>query len=84
MDRENLTLEDISHLDFTTVIWIAAPIMFILVLVEFLVGRKKYKKLYSGKDLLASTSIGLGNLLLNGLMKLDIYGFLVFLQFGAF
>jgi len=79
MNDQKLQLEDITNLDFTTVIWIAAPIMFSLVLIEFLVGRKKYKNLYSGKDLLASLSIGIGNLILNGFMKLGM--FTVFLFF---
>ena len=79
MDKEELVLSDITSLDFTTVIWYAAPIMFALVLIEFLVGRKKYAKLYNGKDFLASLSIGLGNLVLNGFMKLGV--FVVFLYF---
>jgi len=79
MDTQKLTLTDITQLDFTTVIWIAAPFMFAFVLIEFLIGRKKQKQLYSGKDFLASLSIGLGNLILNGFMKLGI--FVVFLFF---
>lgn len=79
MEKEELVLSDITSLDFTTVIWYAAPIMFALVLIEFLVGRKKYAKLYNGKDFLASLSIGLGNLILNGFMKLGVFA--VFLYF---
>ncbi|MEQ8908857.1 MAG: sterol desaturase family protein [Vicingaceae bacterium] len=79
MSKENLTLADITQLDFTTVIWIAAPFMFAFVLLEFLIGRKKYKNLYNGKDFLASLSIGLVNVVLNGFMKLGM--FTVFLFF---
>jgi hypothetical protein len=50
MNQEKLELADIVNLDFTTVIWIAAPIMFAFVLIEFLIGRKKNKPLYEGKD----------------------------------
>ncbi len=78
-DSEKLTLADIENLDFTTVIWVVAPLMFFFVLLEFLIGRKKYKNLYSGKDFLASTAIGLGNLILNGFMKIGV--FMVFLFF---
>ncbi|MBZ9630566.1 sterol desaturase family protein [Salegentibacter sp. LM13S] len=78
-DTEKLTLADIENLDFTTVIWIAAPLMFFFVLLEFLIGRKKYKKLYSGKDFLASSAIGIGNLILNGFMKIGV--FMIFLFF---
>ncbi len=79
MQKRTLALEDITNLDFTTVIWFAAPIMFSFVLLEFLLGRKRYKNLYSGKDFFASLSIGLGNLVLNGLMKVGM--FMVFLFF---
>lgn len=78
-DTEKLTLADIENLDFTTVIWIAAPIMFLFVLIEFLIGRKKYKNLYSGKDFLASAAIGIGNITLNGFMKIGV--FMIFLFF---
>lgn len=79
MNQEKLVLEDITSLDFTTVIWFAAPIMFTFVLIEFLIGRKQNKNLYSGKDFLASLSIGIGNLILNGFMKIGM--FIVFLFF---
>lgn len=73
-----ITVDDISQLDFTTVIWFAAPIMFSFVLIEFLVGRKQNKNLYSGKDFLASLSIGIGNLILNGFMKIGMFVVFVF------
>ena len=79
MEKEILTLHDINQLDFTTVIWIAAPFMFAFVLIEFIVGRKKYENLYNGKDFLASLTIGLVNVVLNGFMKLGM--FTVFLFF---
>lgn len=78
MSQEKLTLEDISSLDFTTVIWIAAPIMFAFVLIEFLVGRYQNKDLYAGKDFLASLTIGLVNVVLNGFMKLGMFAVFLF------
>tara|TARA_R110002096_G_scaffold365789_5_gene559152 strand:+ start:12624 stop:13586 length:963 start_codon:yes stop_codon:yes gene_type:complete len=85
MNREKLVLEDITNLDFTTVIWFAAPIMFALVLVEYLIGKKQNKKLYNGKDFLASLSIGIGNLILNGFMKLGMFAvFLFFFNLAPF
>lgn len=85
MNREKLVLEDITNLDFTTVIWFAAPIMFALVLVEYLVGKKQKLNLYNGKDFLASLSIGLGNLVLNGFMKLGMFAvFLFFFNLAPF
>lgn len=79
MAQLHFTFQDISSLEFNKIIWIAAPIMFSFVLIEYLVGRKKKKKLYSGKDFLASSAVGFGNLLLNGLIKTGI--FVVFLFF---
>lgn len=85
MNTDKLTLADIESLDFTTVIWIAAPIMFSFVLIEFLIGRKKYKNLYSGKDFLASSAIGIGNLILNGFMKIGVFSvFLFFFNLAPF
>jgi len=40
-ETEKLTLADIENLDFTTVIWVVAPLMFLFVLIEFLIGSKK-------------------------------------------
>lgn len=84
-EESKLVLKDITELDFTTVIWFAAPIMFALVLIEYLVGRTKYKNLYSGKDFLASLSIGIGNLILNGFMKIGMFTvFLFFFNLAPF
>jgi len=85
MDKEKLVLEDITNLDFTTVIWFAAPIMFAFVLLEYLIGRKQNKNLYDGKDFLASLSIGIGNLILNGFMKIGMFTvFLFFFNLAPF
>ncbi len=78
-NQEKLVLEDITNLDFTTVIWIAAPIMFAFVFIEYLIGRKQNKNLYTGKDFLASLTIGLVNVGLNGFMKIGM--FIIFLFF---
>jgi sterol desaturase/sphingolipid hydroxylase (fatty acid hydroxylase superfamily) len=78
-NNEKLVLEDITSLDFTTVIWIAAPIMFFFVFIEYLIGRRQNKNLYSGKDFLASLTIGLVNVGLNGFMKIGV--FIIFLFF---
>lgn len=85
MGEEKLQLSDITNLDFTTVIWVAAPIMFLFVFLEYVLGSKKFPNLYSGKDFLASLSIGLGNLVLNGFMKLGMFAvFLFFFNLAPF
>lgn len=79
MADKTLTLEDVQNYDFTTIIWFVAPLMFFFVALEFYLGKKRKLKLYSGKDFLASLSIGVINILLNGLMKVGV--FVVFLFF---
>lgn len=79
MTNKTLTLEDVQNYDFTTIIWFVAPLMFFFVALEFYLGKKRNLKLYSGKDFLASLSIGVINILLNGLMKVGV--FIVFLFF---
>jgi len=85
MSEEKLQIADITNLDFVTVIWVAAPVMFTLVALEWIVGGKKIPNLYNTKDFLASLSIGLGNLVLNGFMKLGMFAvFLFFYNIAPF
>lgn len=79
MTEKTLTLEDVQNYDFTTIIWIVAPIMFFFVALEYYLSHKRKLKLYSIKDLLASTTIGIVNVLLNSVMKVGV--FFVFLFF---
>ena len=79
MSDKTLTLQDIQNYDFTTIIWVVAPLMFFFVALEFYLGKRKNLELYSGKDFLASLSIGVVNVLLNSVMKIGV--FIVFLFF---
>ncbi|MBS3739038.1 sterol desaturase family protein [Mesohalobacter halotolerans] len=79
MNDQHLTLQEIQNYDFTTIIWVVAPLMFFFVGLEYFLGKKNNLNLYSGKDFLASLSIGLVNILLNSLMKVGV--FMVFLFF---
>jgi len=74
MEKVKISLEDVANLDFTTIIWIAAPLMFSLVALESYFSYKQNKKLYEGKDFMSSTFIGVVNILLNGVMKLGVFG----------
>lgn len=72
--KELYTLEYFQeNLDFNKVIMYAAPVMFALVLLEFIFSERQKKNLYSGKDFLASASIGIINLILNGFMKIGVF-----------
>ena len=79
MNDQSLTLQEIQNYDFTTIIWVVAPLMFFFVGLEYFLGKKHNLNLYSGKDFLASLSIGLVNILLNSFMKVGV--FMVFLFF---
>ncbi|NBC56878.1 MAG: sterol desaturase family protein [Bacteroidetes bacterium] len=79
MNDQHLTLQEIQNYDFTTIIWVVAPLMFFFVGLEYFLGKKNNLNLYSGKDFLASLSIGLVNILLNSFMKVGV--FMVFLFF---
>ncbi len=75
MSENKLTLEDIQNYDFTTIIWFVAPLMFFFVGLEYYLGKKNNLNLYSGKDFLASLSIGLVNIILNSFMKVGVFMF---------
>lgn len=78
MLKETLTLEDVQNYDFTTIIWFVVPLMFFFVGLEFFLSKKRNLNLYSGKDFLASLSIGLVNIILNGFMKVGVFIFFLF------
>lgn len=78
MVKEKVTLEQITQLDFNAVIWIAAPIMFALVGLEYYLTTRKKMNAYTGKDFLASAAIGFGNLFVNGLTKIGVFSVVVF------
>lgn len=77
-EKKEYTLNQLLQLDFNTVIWIAAPIMFLLVAIEWIYSYKKNIKSYDSKDFFASLTVGLGNLGLNALQKVGIYTFILF------
>lgn len=78
MSNNTLTLQEIQDYDFTTIIWVVAPLMFFFVGLEYYLGKKNKLNLYSGKDFLASLSIGVVNILLNSFMKVGVFVFFLF------
>ncbi|GAA0871096.1 sterol desaturase family protein [Gangjinia marincola] len=73
INSRKITLDELLELDFNTIIWIAAPVMFALVALEYYLSYRKNRKLYAGKDFLASAAIGFGNLFVNALTKVGIF-----------
>jgi sterol desaturase/sphingolipid hydroxylase (fatty acid hydroxylase superfamily) len=77
-EKEEYTLEQLLQLDFNIVLWIAAPILVSLVILEWIYSYQKNIKSYESKDFFASISVGFVNLLLNGLQKVGLYTFILF------
>lgn len=73
MSSPKISLEELLQLDFNTIIWVAAPIMFSMVGLEFYLSYKQNRVKYGGKDFLASSAIGFGNLFVNALTKTAVF-----------
>lgn len=63
----------VDQLQLPEVIWYAAPFMFTFVLLEAYFSRNSDKKVYGKKDLVASTMIGLGNLVATAIIKSALF-----------
>lgn len=71
-------IEEFAGVDLPPLIVWAVPLMLFFVLVEYLIGYYKKKKLYCNKDLLASAGIGLGNLIVNASLKTILFLMVVY------
>ncbi|MGB3618343.1 MAG: sterol desaturase family protein [Catalinimonas sp.] len=65
-------------MDLPPLILYAVPVMLSLVLLEFVVGQYRKRKLYEGRDLLASVGIGIGNLVISAVTKLAMFAVVLF------
>lgn len=72
------TLEDIMTMDLPPIIIYAAPVMFALVGLEWFIRVRKMKKEYDGKDTFAATFIGVGNIVVSAVVKLTLFGIILF------
>lgn len=54
------------------IIW-AAPFMFLFVLIEWYISKKQRHNLYDKKDTLGSICVGMGNVLINTLLKVSMF-----------
>jgi sterol desaturase/sphingolipid hydroxylase (fatty acid hydroxylase superfamily) len=76
--KETYNLEQLLQLDFNIVLWIAAPILISLVILEWVYSYRKKIESYESKDFFASLSVGFVNLVLNGLQKVGLYTVILF------
>lgn len=54
------------------IIW-AAPVMFFFVLLEWYIAKKQHRPLYEKKDTVGSVLVGMGNVLINTLLKVSLF-----------
>ena len=78
MAAEKITMEEIMQMDLPPIILYAIPVMVFLVLVEYLISVYQKKKVYVGKDLLASALVGAGNLVVSAGVKLMLFSIVLF------
>lgn len=65
-------------MDLPNIILYAAPVMILLVAIEWIISYKKKRKYYDGKDTLAATVIGLGNVAISAALKIITFGIVLF------
>ena len=78
MFENHLTFEDIGADNWPNIIIWAAPIMFLLVFVEWGISLYKKRDSYDGKDFLAASTIGLVNVGISALIKVATFGVAIF------
>ena len=78
MEKPIYTLEQIATMDLPPIIIWAAPVMFALVIAEWYIRVRKLQKKYDGKDVLAASVIGIGNVFVSALIKFALFAFVLF------
>ncbi len=78
MVKEKLTLEKVLTMDLPNIIVYAAPIMILLVALEWIISYYKKRNYYDGKDTLAATAIGLGNVAISAALKIVTFIIVLF------
>lgn len=78
MIKEKLTIDQVLSMDLPNIILYAAPVMISLVLLEWIISYYKKKNYYDGKDTLAATAIGLGNVAISAALKIVTFIIVLF------
>jgi sterol desaturase/sphingolipid hydroxylase (fatty acid hydroxylase superfamily) len=66
------TIKEIEQNTPNIIIW-AAPVMFFFVLVEWYISKKQNHQLYDRKDTIGSICVGIGNVIINTLLKVSLF-----------
>lgn len=78
MKENPLTIEEVLQMDLPPIIIYVAPLFFVFVAIEWIVGIRKQQKLYDPKDFAAATTIGIVNVLVNTLTKAATFAAVLF------
>lgn len=76
--KEKFTLDQVLNFDLPNIIIYAAPVMAIFVILEYLFSRLQHKHHYDGKDTIAATAVGLGNVFFGALLKFVNFAIIIF------
>lgn len=74
---EPITYEQLKEM-LPPIIPYAAPVMFSLVGLEFLLNQYKQRSRYLGKEFFSASTIGLVNLIITAIIKAGLFGFVLF------
>lgn len=77
-EKIKISLEDVLAMDLPNIILYAAPVMFLLVGIEWGWSIYRQQKVYDHKDFLAATSIGLVNVGISALVKVALFAVVLF------
>lgn len=78
MNNHTLTLDQLRQMHFPPIIIYAAPVMFLLVFLEWGLSYRQKKDTYNKKDFWASTAIGIGNIIVSAILKLALFAVILF------
>ena len=78
MFEDHLTFEDLDISDWPNLILLATPIIFMLVLLEWVISVYQNKDTYNGKDFLAALTIGLVSAAISTAIKVFMFGIILF------
>lgn len=76
--KEILTLEKLQQMDLPPIIPYAAPVLFVLVLLEYILSLYKNRDVYVGKDFMAASVIGIVNGIISAVIKLGLFAIILF------
>lgn len=69
MEKQKITVEQLMNMELPNFIVYAVPVMVSLVLLEWGLTLYKKRNYYDGKDVLAASAIGIGNIIVSAMIK---------------